>query len=1000
MAMISFRVGILALFSLFCCQGHLLLAQTAPELKFRHYDMSHGLVHNMARQMVMDKDGFLWIITQGGISVFDGVHFQSFNNKENAHVVLPFIDLSDVVYDGDRTMWFSGEGGVFGMDIKTKQVIIPVSPSLKTFVRSITLHNGILYAAAEIPKKIYSYDIKKNLLDSFSQSYMNWMPDMIVHNEKLFIAVEREKLVSIDLKTKKEKRYEGLNWPFRFSVIDGQLYVCFWQNPIGKYLAEKDTLLPMDFKFAMDNGVLQYFTQLGITTTEVLPKGLALVLSHIDGLTAYDLQNQKIVRRYREDKNKQYSIGSNFCNNIYKDQFNNIWIATWHGISVINPREQQFQSEVLPLLKTTNYNLLSGIDRDKIRPEIIWVASNGDGILKINTSKQTLEAKYFSQFEGDTDPYYDHRWTEFLKVDAKNRVWGGGYAGLTAVINGKAVTYDFDRENGFIFVRNMCILEGRDYWVATSKGLVRFNPEQETYKLINKTTHPVLPWGSDNLADVLQMPGKKLQLLVIRRDGLCFLDPLTEQFTEIPIHGIEAEARLVAGAVDAQGQIYIGTKRGIYLLKKGSDKWIKVSSLTPNYFNTMQTDAAGNCWVYNKWCLLRIEAGTARCTEFNPANGIWHNSDDPGALFSFEGNLYLGYRMAMTRFNPLSIKPNVMPAVPAIRNIELSNGKHIGDATSYLSNQYLKIPYSENYISISLSAINYTFAEKNTYRYRLEEEWKTLDISGRLTLTGLAPGKYQLEIMAVNSAGVANPKTITLHFQIVPVFWQTWWFALLVLASLAGIAYLVYKARKQSQEETEALRRKLSGELHDEIGSTLTSIRIAGEMLQRQPNGERESLLQIINSESKKATESLSDIVWNINPQNENWQVWAARVRQSVATLFDSGQMAYAVLVKGEDQALPTSLPLMRHLYLSIKEMCNNIVKHSGADTARVNIEFEKRWVCINVSDNGKGLPADALTRGNGLRMLKQRADSMGWELQIDGQEASGTTIRMKVPLK
>jgi len=194
----------------------------------------------------------------------------------------------------------------------------------------------------------------------------------------------------------------------------------------------------------------------------------------------------------------------------------------------------------------------------------------------------------------------------------------------------------------------------------------------------------------------------------------------------------------------------------------------------------------------------------------------------------------------------------------------------------------------------------------------------------------------------------------------------------------------------------QTLRNKIATDLHDDIGSTLSSISIFSQMAQ-QESKEAIPLLETIGENSRKMLDAMADIVWTINPENDQFEKIILRMRSFAYELLGAKKIDFEFNADEEVAKMKLSMDVRKNLYLIFKEATNNMVKYSGADKALFNIKGEKNNLTMLIHDNGKGFDTRQSTTGNGLKNMKKRADEMGAQFLIDSKPGDGTTIELRI---
>jgi len=195
----------------------------------------------------------------------------------------------------------------------------------------------------------------------------------------------------------------------------------------------------------------------------------------------------------------------------------------------------------------------------------------------------------------------------------------------------------------------------------------------------------------------------------------------------------------------------------------------------------------------------------------------------------------------------------------------------------------------------------------------------------------------------------------------------------------------------------QTLRNKIATDLHDDVGSTLSSIAIFSEIAQQQSK-EVIPLLQTITDNSRQMLDAMADIVWTIHPENDQLEKIILRMRSYAYELLGAKQIGFDFTADEDIIQLKLPMDVRKNLFLIFKEATNNIVKYSEADKALFSIRSEgDHHLSMEIRDNGKGFDINEPTEGNGLRNIKKRAREVGAKLLIDSFPGRGTTIQLKI---
>ncbi len=221
-----------------------------------------------------------------------------------------------------------------------------------------------------------------------------------------------------------------------------------------------------------------------------------------------------------------------------------------------------------------------------------------------------------------------------------------------------------------------------------------------------------------------------------------------------------------------------------------------------------------------------------------------------------------------------------------------------------------------------------------------------------------------------------------------------------LLVSIA-IAFFVSRSKNQQRKRLTSIRNRISRDLHDEVGSTLSSIMLYGSVAQQSLHDDPEKtseMIDLMNSKSSETIDSMSDIVWAIDSDKDSLDDLVSRIRDYAYNLESSAD--YKINIEADPQVAGLDLNMIqrRNIYLILKEAINNAVKYSKGDRIEARIFLEGKLLNVQIQDNGVGFDQTAATHsmgGNGLINMQQRANELMGELIVQSIPDKGTTVKL-----
>ena len=303
-----------------------------------------------------------------------------------------------------------------------------------------------------------------------------------------------------------------------------------------------------------------------------------------------------------------------------------------------------------------------------------------------------------------------------------------------------------------------------------------------------------------------------------------------------------------------------------------------------------------------------------------------------------------------------------------------------------------------------------------SYRYMLvgvDKNWRYSPSSHAVTYVSLGPGSYKFKVKAVEPSGLESENAASISFAIVPPYWQHWWFLALVVAGLVALIYSAARYKLGRVLEIERVRSRIASDLHDEIGSGLTRIAIladsASQVVNTMARGgdspvdieasahRSTELAKKIGSNARDLIDSMSDVVWSIDPKYDSLADFIFYFRIYANELTEAKGIALEISAD-EIEKLRIGPQIKRTLQLISKEALSNSVKYSGCRKIKYRLTVANKRISISLEDDGCGFDPNSVERGHGLNNMEKHAREMRGELSIDSSPGNGTRLIFSFP--
>ena len=427
-------------------------------------------------------------------------------------------------------------------------------------------------------------------------------------------------------------------------------------------------------------------------------------------------------------------------------------------------------------------------------------------------------------------------------------------------------------------------------------------------------------------------------------------------------------------------------------------------------------DGFGRLYVGTARGVDRLDPSTGRVKHFTTADGLI-KSEVMVAHAGADGALWFGTREGLSRLLPTPDEPHPPPSV-------LISGLRVGGVAQPVSElgeqdvPELTLPTGRGQIQVDFFGLSFSAGEELRYQYMIEgagRDWSE-PTEQRTVTASLAPGSYRLLVRAVSSDGAVSTRPASVSLRLPPPVWRRWWFVALAALAAGAAIYAADRYRVRRLLELERVRTRIATDLHDDIGASLSQIAILSEVVSRRVGGDGDSVvrepLATIAGTSREMVDSMSDIVWAINPKRDRLGDLAQRMRLFASDLLSARDIRLKFRAPDAARDVTVGADLRREVYLIFKETVNNLAKHSGCDEAEIDFRLVGNHLRVTVYDNGRGFDARPPAEGNGdgapaatmgghgLDSMRRRAERLGGSYEVASAPGRGTTVTLSVPVK
>jgi signal transduction histidine kinase/ligand-binding sensor domain-containing protein len=505
------------------------------------------------------------------------------------------------------------------------------------------------------------------------------------------------------------------------------------------------------------------------------------------------------------------------------------------------------------------------------------------------------------------------------------------------------------------------------------------------------------------------------QLLAYRHDRLV---------RETAVDGFASE-RLNALYGDPVGALWIGTSRGLLRLKEGRlTAYTQATGLPNERIEQLTEDEHGLLWIGSRrgfFHIARAEleafaAGrTTRVTAvtFGPEEGLTGQvpvpNCQPDAWKGRDNRIWFCTQQGVLGIDANAVPRELTPPPVYVERVSV-DGREVGPGN-------IRLQTGHHRLAFHFSSPNFAAPEKVRLRYRLrglETEWTEGGSDQEASYADLPAGRYTLEVAASNPNGLWREGTgAAVAVSVVPAWRDTWWARGLAIAGFAGAvaglarftSHRLLKLRLRRIEQEHALekeRARIARDLHDELGGSLTQIRLLADRLRRRPDrADLEPGLSQLARQTRRLAGELESIIWTVNPRNNSLDRFARFILQFAPRFFRDTAIACTVFGVEKVPARRLAPEVQHHLLSATKEALANVLKHSEANLVVISLHYAAGILRMAIHDNGVGFDpaAAAHEERNGLSNMRSRLGEIGGVLEIHSLLGQGTTVSWQVPI-
>jgi signal transduction histidine kinase/ligand-binding sensor domain-containing protein len=1016
------------------CLIHLLpLAGQERGYVFQHINSKDGLQSNRAKAILQDTKGFYWIATDGGLQRFDGRYFTGVVPERIPYSCQQATE-NQILQDKEGNIWWKCEGSIsiyypFTGVMESININDDTLTSNKSDIGSFCQDkSGDIWIVTKFNLYKYDFSIHKALkwLVLFKEIDNKATNKVLYDNIKdlLWVAGGRN-IISVDTKKKK------ILSPFPDTLQP--FFSKFAAYPLAFEMDHNQNLWFSDwvgriYKFNTVNFNKKVYT----AHEEAIPSNAStptiaysfgedanhdIWIGTDNGLFYYNSDNDNLEHINENGWFPSASI-ENAIHDFYLDKEGNLLICTNDGICILPSTINHF---------TTVYEKSENILFPKSAVYQIFETSYGDILVSSWGKGWFLFDKYFKLKKQVFNANPPSEWSNYRKnivwcfaEDLRGKIWIGYQYGLIGLYD--IVTHEIEYREVQEFDCSTIRIMRRDtqgnIWFGLNSGnLGKWDAVKDSFQLYSNFKH--LSNQSSSIITDLIINHKGELWVATYGNGFFRFDPIKESISEQHFILKKDSTNALINSFTELSDSIIGLSTyptGVVLYNTNNNSYssLPLKLDMPIAVAGLAKDKNDNLWIATSEELLKVNSMTKSIISYNQEDGIYIKEFDFNITTLHDGRMVVPGSTGLVYFSPDNIKPLPEPPSPVIANFKIYSTSLLID--SILALKCIELSHKQNFITINYASLSFLGRNTTQYFYQLEnvnKEWVSAGTERFANYTNLRPGRYTFRVKCENRDGIQSQNVTKLIIHIHFPWWLSWWAYSLYGLAAFSLIYISYKYRIHQLEAKQELkvktilitqgeeRRRIATDLHDTVGSTLSSISIYSSAVEHMKSNQFHEIqltVSLIGQSARMVMENMSDIIWAISPANDSFQNMIDRLQLLSTQLLKAKKIQLKFDIAEDLHSIKLSMPQRKNIYLILREAIHNVAKHSQATHCIVSAKLENKIIDLEVSDNGNGFSVTmGGLGGNGIINMKARSEELKALFHVQSEINKGTHIYLKI---
>lgn len=1029
-----------------------LYGQNSPhELYFTQY--AEELSVTNISSIVQDTSGFIWIGTAAGLNRFDGVDFVTFEASQSDSSSITDNRVNDLLLDQKGRLW-----------IATYQDLMRYNYENASFEVISRLDNsGIAIDALDIEQDsegqiwigtlhgLYKLDqSSQRLVRSASKEHL------ALDETRIFqISFDQQDRMWLGTESGLVKFSEGE--PITILPETQVLSIAF-----GDSFVWAGTQRNGLFQLSQSGEVLEHYTlteggegsQNRVFDVLVDSKEQVWVGTEFGGLKLLQPKDQSFLSFQKGTWDG--SLKSNSVWEIFEDRAGRLWLGTNNqGVFVTDPNHSKF-GRVIPMdqgrvqLKFGTVSSFLELENE------FWIGTDGGGISRYDSTSASFS--FFDKTPEGGGLGSDEVLTLFQ--DSDGIIWAGNWGGglnrydpssgdFKTFIHDEHDPHSIGSNNVFAIKES---LDGRIWCTTWGKGLSSLDKSTGLFDHIGYIPYNSTLLSSDLTYDMeIDEEGNLWVATVLGLDQVIFSEDTfriehyrPEESDPQSLSNINVNSILI----DSRNWVWVGTKFGLNVMKPRSgdfSRYFKEDGLSDNDIKDIIEDDLGQYWITTGKGLTKAVIRNQRLVfeTYDESDGLqspeFFNNSTRKAK---DGRIFLGGLNGFNHFYPLEIRRDTITPKVQFTDLKLFNQIVQSGPESVLSKELnltprLVLNHQQSVFTLDYLAVHFTHAHKNQFAFMLEgleSQWNYVGTQKQATYTNLDAGSYVFKVKAANHDGIWGVER-SLEIQVLPPWWESWWFRTIGFVSIVTFFLTVYifrvnflkvqQARLQSEVDRQTQELKQTNDQLERLGKfkelftgmLVHDLKNALHLILGLSEKADNQSMREVNQSGRKMLHMVSNMLdiqkfeetqMTIRPENLGLSMLVNEAKQQFGLLFKSKSLTFQNKVG--DHSINADPELLGRVLINL---LSNAVKYTpfGGCITISAFKNENR-VIVEVSDTGEGIPQDqrelifdtfhqsdprklgkVSSTGLGLTFCKMVVEAHGGQIGVRPAEGGGSTF-------